>query len=392
MKVLNDVKLGCAVPFSRRIRRGCSVAVVAIGIVLCGPVYADPVQSPTVHVSGVVSTDSTNGVSGGTATASPEPEGLPFVELAAPDNGTGGSDADDSGSDYLMHIQLAQVADDDVNDPLEGFNRGVFAFNELVYAGILGPVADVYNVLPSEARTAVSNFFSNLKGPLIFINDLLQGEIMRALNTLTRFALNSTIGVVGFADVASTVGLEGHKEDFGQTLAVWGVGEGFYLVLPILGPSNPRDAVGQYVVDTLIDPVNIYLDNHDESNYKVIRAAAAGFTGFAGIRDDLVALKENSVDYYAAVRSLYRQRRAVEIANGTNIDLPVVPDFDSSDLPGESDDPEPATSDITNEDPSSGEPPQVAVLSVIQPYAKNPFETHFRPVHGPGAGDSVPSF
>ncbi len=253
---------------------------------------------------------------------------LPDIQLVD----VNGSD-DENSVEYIVSYQLAQ-AEEDVNDPLEGFNRTMFAFNELIYNGVLGPVADVYNELPAEARTMVSSFFSNLKEPLVFINDLLQGEIERAMNTFTRFALNSTFGFAGVADVATPFGIPGHDEDFGQTLAVWGVDDGPYLVLPILGPSNPRDAIGQYGVDTLINPVNIYLDNHDEEDLIFIRSGIAGFTDFAAVRGELIALEKGSFDFYAAVRSLYRQRRAAEISNGESTDLPAIPDFEFGDFPG----------------------------------------------------------
>lgn len=265
---------------------------------------------------------------------------IPTVEIAD----LGG---DESG-EYFVHVQLAQLAED-ANDPLEGMNRAIFGFNEFIYSGLLGPVADVYNILPSEARTIVSSFLSNLSEPIVFVNDLLQGEVERAMNTFTRFAMNTTFGFGGLADVATAAGVESHNEDFGQTLAVWGVDEGFYLVLPLLGPSNPRDAIGQYLVDSMIDPVNIYLDNKGEDDFLTPRAAAAGFTDFASVRDDLVALKKNSIDYYAAIRSLYRQKRQAEIANGSEADLPAIPDFEFSDFPA-FDEPEPALGDTKSPD------------------------------------------
>jgi phospholipid-binding lipoprotein MlaA len=302
---------------------------------------------------------------------------IPVLEVA--DLGGIGEDGSD---DYLIQIQLAQAADD-VNDPLEGFNRAMFGFNEFVYDSVLGPVADVYNVLPHEMRTIFSSFLSNLSEPIVFINDLLQGEVERAMTTFTRFAMNSTIGFGGLADVATAAGIEGHDEDFGQTLAVWGVGEGPYLVLPLLGPSNPRDATGQYLIDTLLDPVNIYLDNQGEDDWLVPRAAAVGFDDFASVRDDLVTLKKNSIDYYAAIRSLYRQKREIEISNGLETDLPAIPDFEFSDIPN-LDDPAPALSDTKDEDngdEGDGEMSALTQAASAGDYSMSldPFEPRFAP-------------
>lgn len=229
---------------------------------------------------------------------------------------------------YVVDSQVAQSDEDDANDPLEGLNRAIFAFNDVFYSYVLGPVADAYNVLPSEARTVVGSFRSNLRGPVVFVNDLLQGEFERAGTTLIRFGINSTVGFAGMADVASSFGYEQHSEDFGQTLAVWGAGEGPYLVLPFLGPSNPRDALGQYLVDPMMDPFSIYLDNTDQEEWTYVRIGTTAVHEFAGVKSELETLKRTSVDYYAAMRSLYRQRRATEIENGEPANMPTIPDFD----------------------------------------------------------------
>ena len=134
-----------------------------------------------------------------------------------------------------------------VHDPYEGFNRQMFAFNNEVDKYALGPAADVYEtVTPEFARDRVGDFLHNLKSPVIFINDVLQGEGDRAGDTFARFLVNSTIGVAGLWDVAGYNGIERHSEDFGQTLATWGVEDGGpYVMLPLLGPSNVRDAAGR---------------------------------------------------------------------------------------------------------------------------------------------------
>jgi phospholipid-binding lipoprotein MlaA len=139
----------------------------------------------------------------------------------------------------------AQVVGEDDNDPLEGLNRGIFEFNRVVDGVLIKPAAQIYRgVLPQQAQDSVRSFLRNLRSPVILANDVLQGDMDRAGSTIGRFLVNTTLGIGGLFDVASELGMPFHDEDFGQTLAVWGVGEGPYLVLPLLGPSNPRDAVG----------------------------------------------------------------------------------------------------------------------------------------------------
>ncbi len=211
---------------------------------------------------------------------------------------------------------IGGVDDLDGHDPLEGLNRAIFAFNEFVYKWALTPAARGYNkVVPEGGRNTVSRFFSNLGAPVVFANDLLQGQFARAGTTAARFVINSTIGMLGFGDPADDMGLKKHSEDFGQTLAVWGLGEGFYLVLPLLGPTNPRDAVGKLFVDNFFDPLSYYLNNTDRSEWGYVRAGASGFITYADIVDDMDNLRQTSVDFYGALRSLYRQRRAAEIRN-----------------------------------------------------------------------------
>ena len=139
----------------------------------------------------------------------------------------------------------ARAAYLEASDPLEPLNRAIFSFNLTLDKAILRPIATVYNAaLPDPVRDGVRNFLNNLRTPIILANDVLRGEIGRAGDTVGRFLLNSTLGVGGLFDIASELGFDFHNEDFGQTLAVWGIGEGPYLMLPIFGPSNPRDAVG----------------------------------------------------------------------------------------------------------------------------------------------------
>ena len=228
-----------------------------------------------------------------------------------------------------VHVTLAQASGETaVNDPLEPMNRVIFEFNEGLQDVLLRPIAKFYNAnVNLTVRQGISNFLYNLSSPVIFANDLLQGEFERALTTFGRAFINTTIGIVGFADVASALGLERHDEDFGQTLAVYGMGEGFSLVLPIFGPSSPRDAIGKFVIDPYLDPLGLWLGNTDRQNIEYTLAGAEGLDEYAGIVDELNQVKKTSVDYYAAVRSLYRQKRKTEINNGSILELPPIPDL-----------------------------------------------------------------
>ena len=222
------------------------------------------------------------------------------------------------------------TVDENVNDPLESVNRVIFEFNEGLQDYLLRPTASFYNEHVNEAvRNGIGNFLSNISSPVILANDILQGNLDRAMTTLARLLINSTFGVLGFADVATELGIERHKEDFGQTLGSYGVGEGFYLVLPLFGPSNPRDAIGKLFVDSHFDPVG-QLASRD-TNWGITGGSA--IDEYAGIVDELNQVKMTSVDYYAAIRSLYRQKRKSEISNGSEMELPPIPDLGYDTLP-----------------------------------------------------------
>ena len=155
----------------------------------------------------------------------------------------------------LAALAACATADGDPRDPFEGFNRGVYKFNEAVDAAIARPVATAYrDLVHEEIRSRVRNFFSNIADLFIGVNNLLQGKLQDGVEDWARFAFNSTFGLFGIHDVASDMGLEKHNEDFGQTLGRWGVGDGPYLVLPILGSSTLRDGFGT-AADIYTDPV-----------------------------------------------------------------------------------------------------------------------------------------
>lgn len=205
---------------------------------------------------------------------------------------------------------------EETNDPLEPFNKMMFEFNEVLNAVVVRPISIIYtNFFPQIIRKGLRNFLNNLRAPAVFANDVLQGETERAWDTTKRFSINTTIGLGGIIDVAKTWGIEGHKEDLGQTLAVWGVPEGFYLFLPVLGPSNPRDAFGK-LVGGYFDPVSRWMYNTDQEEWIYTRMTADYVDQYSSVMDELDRLKKTSVHYYAAVRSIYRQKRRTEINNG----------------------------------------------------------------------------
>jgi len=203
-----------------------------------------------------------------------------------------------------------------VNDPGEPANRAIFAVNRGLDGALIKPVATAYrDMTPQFFQDRVSDALKNLRAPVIFANDLLQGEVHRAMATAVRFMVNTTIGILGLFDFATGMGLDGHDEDFGQTLAVWGVPEGPYVVLPLFGPSNPRDTVG-LIVDFLIDPFNTWASNTGRDGVILARGGTRAVDIRAIHMEALDDLEKTSLDFYAAIRSLYRQRRAEEIRNG----------------------------------------------------------------------------
>ena len=204
--------------------------------------------------------------------------------------------------------------EDEIYDPLEGVNRAIFSFNNVADKIVLEPVAKGYKKLPSPIQSGVGNFINNLKLPLAALNQLLQGQGKNAAESTGRFLVNSTIGVFGLIDVAENIGLDQKEEDFGQTLATWGVGDGFYIVLPLFGPSNLRDTTGM-VMTMMTDSINAYAVTQGEAWAIPVRTAANAIDQRSQIIDEVNALRDNSVDYYAAVRSSYYQNRKAAIMN-----------------------------------------------------------------------------
>ena len=212
------------------------------------------------------------------------------------------------------------------NDPYERMNRDTLAFNGKIDRYVVIPTVAVYFFFVGDGgRRGVHNFLGNLSLPTIFVNDLLQGEVSRGGQSAARFVINSSLGLAGFFDAASTMGIPGHGEDFGQTMGVWGAGEGPYLMLPFLGPSNPRDAAG-LAIDTVMDPTNfIPFKQHiwwsaGRAYFTVLDLKGQTYQTIQGIQ-------RGSVDYYASLRSLYRQMRQTELRNGRSSATQDLPDF-----------------------------------------------------------------
>jgi phospholipid-binding lipoprotein MlaA len=209
--------------------------------------------------------------------------------------------------------KIAQV--EETNDPFEPANRYIFEVNRFLDEFMLKPAAAWYNAaLPQPAQDGVQRFMANLRLPWTAINDFFQGRPERTYMAAARFVINSTVGVLGLFDVATGWGYPHHDEDSGQTFAVMGAPEGPYLMLPIFGPSNPRDALG-LVVDNFVDPVNIIGRNNGIEHISTIRGGVTAVDNRnrnAAVIDDL---QKRSTDFYATVRSIYRQRRDAQIQN-----------------------------------------------------------------------------
>ena len=228
-----------------------------------------------------------------------------------------------AGSDGQLSLSEKNKPEE-VKDCFENVNRGIFAFNQALDATIFEPIAKGYRFIPSPIRSGTSNALSNLSNLVSVPNNLLQGDIGNAGINSIRFAINSTIGILGIFDPAASMGFEKKdKEDYGQTLGTWGVGPGCYLVLPILGPSTTRDAVGSIANLVGGDPwFNVTVANDtnyfNESDYYATRITN-GVDFRAKNIESFDNLEENSIDFYASIRSLYLQDRQQKILNSKKV-------------------------------------------------------------------------
>jgi len=223
-----------------------------------------------------------------------------------------------------------------VKDCFESVNRATFALNQSLDKVLFKPIAKTYRVLPSSVRTGTNNVIVNLSSLITIPNNVLQGEFKTAGINTGRFAVNTTVGILGIFDVAKKMGFSKYeKEDYGQTLGVWGVGAGCYLVLPVLGPSTVRDTAGSFINIVGGDPYynasthgnNEYLDRSD---YMLTKALTAVDFRAKNL-ETLENLEKNSLDFYASVRSLYLQDRQRKITN-TNATIEILYEGDWEDI------------------------------------------------------------
>ncbi len=228
-------------------------------------------------------------------------------------------------ADEITDAEILAQSTAEANDPLEPINRLIFGFNEVLDLVILTPVSKTYRfIVPTPLRTGVSNAIANAKAPVTFANDLLQGKPQRAKTTFMRFLINTTVGFGGLVDAAEAGGFEKHTEDFGQTLAVWGLDSGPYMVLPVFGPSTPRHLVGR-VADTAATPTTWILADLSLLERSTPTMAEL-ISGREALLDDVQILRESSPDFYASVRDIYRQSRKNAIFDG-ELEVDVIPDL-----------------------------------------------------------------
>ena len=219
---------------------------------------------------------------------------------------------------------LSKKSSSEVKDCFEGINRGIFAFNQALDASIFEPLAKGYRLLPSPIRSGTSNFISNLSLVVTVPNNVLQGDIGLAGKNTARFVVNSTVGILGFFDPATKMGLNDYsKEDYGQTLGRWGFGEGCYLVLPVLGPSTARDTIGSltnYLGGDAWYNITVGQDTHYVSDFDYYASKGADGIDFRAKNLEAINnLEKNSIDFYASVKSLYLQDRRKRILNSDAI-------------------------------------------------------------------------
>ena len=227
---------------------------------------------------------------------------------------------------YLFFIGCASSPDTagkQENDPFESINREIYSFNEGADKYVIGPIAHTYrDYVPIYIRDSIRNFLMNLKTPLSAINATLQGDFIRGITAVGRFTINSTAGILGFFEVANYIGLEPVDEDVGQTLGAWGIEPGPYLVLPILGPSSTRDLGGK-IGDWLIDPVGLYLIREDYEGFLFGTKVTKALDTRVELDGVIEGTRENSLDPYAIMRTMYLQRRARQIANEESEDTSI---------------------------------------------------------------------
>jgi phospholipid-binding lipoprotein MlaA len=244
-------------------------------------------------------------------------------------------------------------------DPLEPVNRAIYQVNDVLDKVVLKPTATVYKtVLPQFVRTGVTNFFNNLYDVLTALNNLLQGKVGDGVSDLGRIAINTTVGLAGFIDVATEVGLEKHKEDFGQTLGRWGINSGPYLQIPFFGPSSFRDGIGS-VVDFKLDPIRLIWRNHMRTRNSVWGLYVINLR--ANLLDSTKILDEAALDPYEFQRDAYLQRRRNLVYDGNP-----PPEKDEEEIPELKTKPR-VESDDPNQPSAAVDAPQVSAPAAAVP-------------------------
>ncbi|MGE3303825.1 MAG: MlaA family lipoprotein [Hyphomonadaceae bacterium] len=301
-----------------RLDAAAAVLSLAGGLALAGAAAAAPPATLTLAVS-------RSGAAPASPTQAAAPEAAGETAAPVPETPEPAAVAPQAGAETTQAEPPAEAPPPaHGGDPWESFNRKVFAFNEAIDRAVAEPIAKAYrSVTPGPVRSGVRNWVSNLGAPVVLANDLLQGQPKRAGVTALRFGVNTTVGILGVFDAAAPMGLERHVEDFGQTTGVWGAAPGPYLMLPLLGPSNVRDAFSR-IVDIALDPITY--------------ASFPGSPAVKGARVslDLVTQRTDSIeaaedlrrtsDPYVTMRTAYAQARRSAIRNGQE-SVEDLPDF-----------------------------------------------------------------
>ncbi len=245
------------------------------------------------------------GASWGEAVGAPQVD-APQVDAPQVDAPVGESAGEEWSADDWM---LDEGPDPAERDDIEGSNRAVFGFNEGFYSYVADPITRGFEwLVPAPGRRAVHRFFANLDHPVIFVNDVLQLAPLDATKTASRFVINTTVGIVGFFDPATPLGIPGHDTDFGETLAVYGTPGGSYVVIPFLGPSTARDTFGE-LVDALLHPAVWFASPAQQ----VVLRTSFGISYYDVEKQRLDALRSTSVDFYAAIRGAYLMDREAKV-------------------------------------------------------------------------------
>jgi len=236
-----------------------------------------------------------------------EPSAVEDAEGETP--GAAGEELDEEFIDDLFDFE--EEEERIIGDPLEKMNRGIFKFNDKVYFYLAKPVARAWRKVPEPARVSLGNFFSNIFAPLRAVNCLLQWKIDDFGNEVGRFMINTTVGVLGFSDATKRMtGIGPKKEDFGQTLGVWGFGQGFYLVIPFLGPSSARDLTG-FVGEFFLDPIYYTAPERQLLYFIIFTGNYVNSTSLD--KDTYESIIEQQIDPYTFVKNAYAQKREADV-------------------------------------------------------------------------------